>query len=144
MMRFILAISALFVALVSTVAATTVRYDPAYDDAGASLANVACSDGDYGLLTRGYSTYGSLPNFPHIGAMAGVYHASPQCGTCWQLSWTDEFGTTRSIAVTAIDQAGDGFNIAQSALDELTGNRATEKGSVDASVTQLDASACGL
>ncbi|TRM67694.1 Cerato-platanin [Schizophyllum amplum] len=140
-MRFTLAT---LTALISAAAATTVRYDPGYDVADNSLANVACSDGDYGLLTRGYSTYGSLPNFPHIGAMGGVYHASPQCGTCWQLSWTDEFGTTRSIAVTAIDQAGNGFNIAQTALDELTNGRSAEKGSVDASVTQLDASACGL
>ena len=136
-MKFISAIIAA-VAAASSAVATTIRYDPVYDNAGQSLATVSCSDGPYGLLTRGYTTFGSLPQFPHIGAKEGASHGTAECGTCYKLYWTDEFGTTRSIHVLAIDYATSGFNIAQTALDELTGGRAVEKGSIDATVKQVN------
>ncbi|KAL1747876.1 Cerato-platanin [Schizophyllum fasciatum] len=142
-MKFISAIVAA-AAAVSSACATTIRYDPVYDNAGQSLATVSCSDGPYGLLTRGYTTFGSLPEFPHIGAMAGASHGTAQCGTCHKVSWTDEFGTTRSIHVLAVDYATSGFNIAQSALDELTGGRAVEKGTINANVKQVNVKHCGL
>ena len=131
-------------AAASSALAVTVRYDTAYDNAGQSLSTVSCSDGPNGLITRGYSTFGSLPEFPHIGAKAGASHGSDQCGTCHKLSWTDEFGTTRSIHVLVVDYATSGFNIAQTALDELTGGRASEKGSINATSKQVNVKHCGL
>ncbi|TRM67687.1 Cerato-platanin [Schizophyllum amplum] len=131
-------------AAISSVCATTVRYDPVYDNASQSLTTVSCSDGEYGLITRGYSTFGSLPEFPHIGAVEGASHGTATCGTCYKVSWTDEFGTTRSIHVLAVDYATSGFNIAETALDELTGGRAAEKGTIDATTKQVNVKHCGL
>ncbi|KAF8527715.1 Cerato-platanin, partial [Gautieria morchelliformis] len=119
--------------------ADTVSFDTTYDNAEGSLATVACSDGANGLLSR-FPTFGSLPTFPNIGsAEAIVAHGSPNCGTCWQLAFN---GTT--INVLAIDHAAAGFNIAQEAMDTLTGGQAVELGRITATATQLDASACGL
>lgn len=44
-----------------------VSYDTGYDDASRSLSSVSCSDGTNGLLTKGYTNQGSLPDFPYIG-----------------------------------------------------------------------------
>ncbi|KAF8491533.1 Cerato-platanin, partial [Gautieria morchelliformis] len=65
----------------------TVSFDNTYDNAGGSLATVACSDGPNGLLSR-FPTFGNLPTFPNIGsAQAVVAHGSPNCGSCWQLAF---------------------------------------------------------
>ncbi len=48
------------------------------------------------------------------------------------------------MTVLAIDHAAEGFNIAQEAMDQLTGGQAVQLGRVDAGYTQVDASACGL
>lgn len=55
------------ISLVAAASAVSVSYDTGYDDADRSLASVSCSDGTNGLLTKGYSTQGSLPDFPYIG-----------------------------------------------------------------------------
>lgn len=120
--------------------AITVSYDTGYDDASRSLAVVSCSDGSNGLLTKGYTTQGSLKNFPNIGGastIAGWNDAN--CGSCYQLSYGG-----RSINVLAIDHAAAGFNIAQEAMDTLTGGQAVALGRIDATYTQLAASECGL
>ena len=120
--------------------ATTVAYNPAFDDAAGSLDSVACSDGPNGLTTRGYSTFGSLPKFPHIsGAAAVAGWNSPNCGTCWELTYTNA-----SINVIAIDRAGEGFNIALGALNELTGGQGMDLGRVDVAARQVTSSVCGL
>ena|SRR6266550_5656796 len=88
-------LTALFASLLSFVAVPalgqiTVAYDTAYDDSTASLNTVACSDGPNGLETLGYTTLGSLPSFPNIGAAYAVAGwDSPACGTCWQLTYTN-------------------------------------------------------
>ncbi|KAG8217096.1 hypothetical protein J3R82DRAFT_5123 [Butyriboletus roseoflavus] len=46
----------------------TVSYDTVYDHGQDSLDNVACSTGEYGLLTDGYTTFDTLPSFPYIGS----------------------------------------------------------------------------
>nr|AGL40520.1 cerato-platanin 2 [Crinipellis campanella] len=126
--------------LLTTVSAVQLQYDPAYDVSSSSLSTTACSDGANGLLTRGYTTFGSLPNFPHIGAFDGITGwNSPNCGTCWEVTYN---GT--SINVLAMDVAGNGFNVAQEAMDELTGGQAVALGNVDVQAVQVDASACGL
>lgn len=49
-----------------------------------------------------------------------------------------------STLVLAIDHTNDGFNIAKEAMDRLTNNRAVALGRVNATVSQVAASACGL
>ncbi len=132
--------SALFLSLISTAAAITVSYDAGYDDSSRSLTAVSCSDGTHGLLTKGYTTQGSLPSFPRIGGASVIAGwNSDSCGTCWALTYN---GVT--INVLAIDHAAEGFNIAQAAMDQLTNGQSVQLGRVDASYAPVDASACGL
>jgi Cerato-platanin len=67
----------------SIVAATRVSYDTTYDGFTTGLNVVACSDGPNGLLTKGYTTFGSLPSFPYIGGYSGIVWNSPNCGMCF-------------------------------------------------------------
>ncbi len=132
--------SAIFAGLMAMASAITVSYDAGYDDASRSLASVACSDGSNGLLTKGFTTQGSLPSFPNIGGASTIAGwNSDSCGSCYQLSYN---GNT--INVLAIDHADAGFNIAEAAMNTLTGGQAVQLGRIDASYTQVDVSACGL
>ncbi|CAG8978296.1 hypothetical protein HYALB_00010295 [Hymenoscyphus albidus] len=127
-------------ALIASASAITVSYDNAYDDAGRSLASVSCSDGSNGFLTKGYTTQGSLRNFPNIGGASTVAGwNSPNCGECYQLSYEG-----RSVNVLIVDHAGEGFNIALGAMSTLTGGRAIDLGRIDAGYTLVDKSQCGL
>lgn len=124
----------------SAASAITVSYDTGYDDGSRSLSAVSCSDGANGLMTKGFTTQSSLPSFPRIGGastIAGWNSAS--CGTCYSLTYN---GNT--INVLAMDHANEGFNIAQAAMDQLTGGHAVEFGRIDAQWAQVDKSACGL
>lgn len=133
------------IALPTSTLAVTLAYDTVYDNASGSLATVACSDGANGLLTRGFTTFGSLPKFPHIGAAAAVEGwNSKNCGTCWKLTYTNAAKVTRSINVLAIDHAGAGFNVALAAMNELTGGQGTQLGRIDVTSAPAAASACGL
>ncbi|KAH8816605.1 Cerato-platanin [Xylogone sp. PMI_703] len=126
--------------LTATASAITVSYDTGYDDAGRSLTAVSCSDGTNGLITKGYTTQGSLHNFPYIGGASTIAGwNSPNCGTCYTLTWNGH-----SINVLAIDHAAAGFNIGEQAMNALTGGQAVQLGRVDASYTQVAASVCGL
>ncbi len=62
-----------------------------------------------------------------------------QCGTCYGITYN---GNT--IYVLAIDHAGDGFNLAEAAMNELTNGQAVQLGRVDAQYSQVDVSNCGL
>nr|BAN04650.1 cerato-platanin-like protein 4 [Grifola frondosa] len=118
----------------------SVSYDQTYDGASTSLDEVACSDGPNGLITKGYTTFGSLPDFPFIGgAQAVAGWDSPECGTCWTLSYNGN-----SINVLAIDHTATGFNIALEAMNVLTDNQAVFLGRVEATAVQTAASNCGL
>ncbi|RPD59241.1 immunomodulatory protein [Lentinus tigrinus ALCF2SS1-7] len=124
----------------SSALGVTVSYDETYDSSSTSLANVACSDGANGMLTKGFSTFGSLPHFPNIGGAAAIAGwNSSSCGTCWQLTYNG-----KSINVLAIDHADSGFNIALRAMDTLTGGQAKALGRVDVTAKQVSASTCGL
>ncbi|KIJ24250.1 hypothetical protein M422DRAFT_56470 [Sphaerobolus stellatus SS14] len=91
------------------------RYDPVYDNANGDLHTVACSDGPNGLLTKGFTTFGSLPNFAYIGGAPAVEGwNSASCGTCWTLTFNG-----KTINVLAIYHSAPGFNIALSSLNEL-------------------------
>lgn len=127
-------------AILTTASAITVSYDTGYDDGSRSLADVSCSDGTNGLLTKGFTTQSSLPTFPRIGGastIAGWNDAN--CGTCYTLTYNGV-----SINVLAIDHAAEGFNIAQEAMDTLTGGQAVQLGRVDAAWVEVDKSVCGL
>jgi hypothetical protein len=128
------------VALFSVASAVNVRYDTAYDDPKCSLSTVACYNGANGLLTKGFATFGSLPSFPNIGAAQAVGGWNcPACGSCWQISYGGY-----SINVTAVDHAGDGFNLSLEAMNTLTSGHAEEFGVIDAQATQIDKCHCGL
>ena len=138
-MKLISTITSL-VALFSVASAVDVRYDTTYDNSQGSLSTVACSDGANGLLTKGYTTFGSLPSFPNITAAQAVAGwNSPACGSCWQITYGGE-----SINVTAVDHAGDGFNLSLEAMNTLTDGNAVEFGVVSAQATQIDPQYCGL
>ena len=129
-----------FLALLSVASAITVSYDTGYDDSSRSLSVVSCSDGTNGLLTKGYTTQGSLPDFPYIGGASTIAGWNDvNCGTCYSLTYN---GNT--INVLAIDHAAEGFNIAEAALNELTGGQAEFLGRIDADWAEVDDSVCGL
>ncbi|TDL18517.1 Cerato-platanin-domain-containing protein [Rickenella mellea] len=114
-----------------------VSYDQVYSNANESLAAVACSDGTHGLLTRGFTTFGSLPTFPIIGgAFAIKGYNSPACGTCLGIT----FNKT-TINMIAIDVGGNGIVLSDKAMDILTGGKAVAVGTVNATVVQVASSA---
>ena len=87
-----------------------------------------------------FPTFGSLPNFPFIGGAAAVAgFNSPECGSCWELTYN---GT--SINVLAIDHADSGFNIALGAFNVLTDGNGVSVGRINAQAQQVDPSQCGL
>ncbi|KAG8217103.1 immunomodulatory protein [Butyriboletus roseoflavus] len=118
----------------------SLSYDTTYDNAGLSLDSVACSDGTNGLITKGYTTLGSLPTFPNVG---GVYTVtgwnSAYCGTCYQITYG-----SKSIYALAVDVSLDGFNLSEEAMNTLTGGLAVELGRVEVTSTEVAASYCGL
>lgn len=136
----------------------TVSYDQGYDDAGRSLTSVSCSDGNNGLITKyGWQNQGAVAGFPRIGGYSGIAgwnsaqvcssrHCPPiqkanvkKCGTCYGITYN---GNT--IYVLAVDRAGDGFNIAKQAMDQLTNGQAASLGRIDANYQQVATSNCGL
>ncbi|KZP05260.1 Cerato-platanin [Athelia psychrophila] len=139
------AIAALLIPAGAFAATSTLSYDQTYDKKSTSLSTVACSDGSNGLLTAGYTTFGSLPKFPYIGgAQAVAGWNSPSCGSCWNLTYTNTKKVSKSISVLAIDHTDKGFNIALAAMDALTGGTAKQLGRVSVTSKEIDASYCGL
>jgi hypothetical protein len=126
-------------ALFSVASADVVRYNTFYDNPGTSMNNVACSNGKNGLVTK-YPTFGDLPSFPAVGGVFAVKGwNSPECGSCWKLTYKNKF-----IYVTAIDTISDGFDISLKAMNLLTNNQAQKLDSIDAQATQVAAKFCGL
>ncbi|KAH7920667.1 Cerato-platanin [Leucogyrophana mollusca] len=140
-MKFASAVLSLATLAVPCFAQTySLTYDTLYDNNTLSLDYVACSDGTYGLITKGFTTVGELPTWPFVG---GVYAVtgwdSAACGTCWEVT----YGNT-TLAVTAIDTAADGFNLSLEAMNALTGELAEELGRVEVTATQVASSVCGI
>ncbi|KAG2109441.1 Cerato-platanin [Suillus cothurnatus] len=132
--------SLLAIALPVLAQTESLSYDTTYDNADLSLDSVACSDGPNGLISKGYTTLGQLPTFPNVG---GAYTVtgwdSVYCGTCYEVTYGDT-----TIAVLAVDVATEGFNVAEEAMNTLTGNQAVFLGRVDVTSVQVNASVCGL
>lgn len=133
-------------AIISSVSAQlTATYDPGYDDPQRSLSTVACSDGPNGLMTRGYSTLGSLPNYPNVAGTPDVAGwNSPECGTCWVVTYTDANGNSKSINLLAIDVARNSYNMPTMAMNNLTGGQAHSLGRVPVTASRVPPSVCGL
>lgn len=76
----------------------SVSYDQRYDVGTTSLTQVACSDGPNGLITKNFTTFGSLPKFPFIGGAPAVAKWNdPDCGSCWQLGYQGNTINGKSI-----------------------------------------------
>ncbi|KAL2827691.1 Cerato-platanin-domain-containing protein [Aspergillus pseudoustus] len=132
------------VARQSTSGTSSLSYDPKYDVGSTSLNTVACSDGQYGLVTEGYTTFDSLPSFYRIGGSPTIPGwGSPNCGECYQLTYTAPTGGSNSIYITAVDAAPGGFNVGVQAFNELT-NGGQDIGRVDVSWTEVARENCGL
>ncbi|OAX40953.1 Cerato-platanin [Rhizopogon vinicolor AM-OR11-026] len=137
------------IALVSAFALPTfatqynVTYDTFYDNPTTSLSQVACSNGVNGLLTKGYTTFNSLPSFPDIGGIPDLVWNSTLCGTCWQLEYTTPSGQYKSIYFTAVDAAYT-INLSQEAFNVLTDNTGVASGKVTAVGTQVAPSFCDM
>ncbi|KAF7970192.1 hypothetical protein HWV62_24838 [Athelia sp. TMB] len=139
------AIAALLIPVGALAATSTLSYDQTYDTKSTSLSTVACSDGTNGLLTAGFTTFGSLPKFPYIGgAQAVAGWNSPNCGSCWNVTYTNSKKVSKSISVLAIDHTDSGFNIALEAMNTLTGGIAKELGRITVTSKEIAASNCGL
>lgn len=124
---------------------STLSYDPRYDVGGTSLNDVSCSTGDFGLITEGFTNFQSLPTFPLIGGTPTIAgFNSPQCGACYEVSYTSATGARNSITMIGIDASPGGFNVGQRAMDQLTGNRAVELGRVDVTWEKVSRDRCGL
>jgi hypothetical protein len=140
-MKFTSAVTSLLAIALPVLAQTeSLSYDTTYDNADLSLDSVACSDGPNGLISKGYTTLGQLPTFPNVG---GAYTVtgwdSVYCGTCYEVTYGDT-----TIAILAVDVATEGFNVAEEAMNTLTGNQAVFLGRVDVTSVQVNASVCGL
>ncbi|PGH14331.1 hypothetical protein AJ79_03153 [Helicocarpus griseus UAMH5409] len=120
----------------------TVAFEPLYDNSQLDLLTTACSNGNNGLVTKGYNVAGDLPTFPRIGAAFAVEGwDSVNCGKCFKIKYEP---TGIEIPVIAVDHAGAGFNLAKAAMDELTGGRAAEIGRTDMTVTEATPADCGM
>ncbi|GBE82789.1 Protein SnodProt1 [Sparassis crispa] len=142
-MKFAAVIASLSLLFAPTILAQTsvsVSYDTTYDNSAEPLSNLACSDGANGLEHYGYTTLGSLPDFPYVGGSHVVTGwDSTGCGTCWELTYD---GTT--ITVLAVDTAPEGFNLSEEAMNALTNGQAVAIGRLTATAVQVNSSQCGL
>jgi hypothetical protein len=120
-----------------------VTWDPTYSNPTASLATVSCSDGKNGLLTKGYTTFESIPSFPNIGGVPGGVWNSTICGTCWGLKYTTPSGHQTTVYITAVDNSYT-FNISPQAFDKLTDGTGFEAGKVKVRAIRVSPSKCGM
>jgi len=122
----------------------TLSYDTVYDDGATSLDRVACSNGNNGLVTRGYTTFASLPSYPYICGIEFVKGwNSPNCGTCYNVTYGNP-GEKKTFSILAVDTDPNGMNIGENVMNKMTNGNAVEYGTVEADVEQVAESYCGL
>jgi len=144
-MKFSTTIAVIATLFAPIVLADTLAYDTVYDNGSNSLDIVACSDGENGLETSGYTTFSSLPKFPYVGAVGAVAGwNSPNCGTCWNVTYTNSKNVSKTLSILAIDVSGGGFVLGQKTMDELTGGQAVALGRVNVVSAQVNVTLCGL
>ncbi|KAI1791529.1 Cerato-platanin-domain-containing protein [Ganoderma leucocontextum] len=121
----------------------SVSYDTMYDNGRTSLSTVACSHGSNGMMTKGYTSFSSIPSFPYIGGADVVEgYNSTRCGECWRLVYETP-SMFNVIYITLIDSA-DGWSISAPALDDLTNGEGEDLGQVDAVATLMPQKYCGM
>ena len=116
-----------------------VTWDATYDNPNGNTLSVACSNGPNGLAEK-YPHFHNFPDFPYLGGAFDVKWGSDQCGKCWKL--TDK-KSKRSIFFTAIDAAGNGFNIGKKAFIALNGGT-IGAGTLEAEAIQVPRHHCGF
>ncbi|KAJ3484915.1 hypothetical protein NLI96_g5318 [Meripilus lineatus] len=122
----------------STSGTTYATYSVDYDNGDTSLNNVACSNGDNGLITKGYTTLNTLPAYPYVAGFSEVTGwNSPACGSCWAVGYNDTV-----IYVIAIDTSGVGFGLSTKAMQDLTASEGIELGKVEVTYSPADDSYC--
>ncbi|TFK49763.1 hypothetical protein OE88DRAFT_381921 [Heliocybe sulcata] len=123
----------------------SVTYNSAYDNSCLSLASVTCGPT---LMSMGFSTFGSLPSFPYIGATSFI----PATSTCSQGNCASCYNITNgdvTISILAIHSASAGMSVGLEAMNELTHGQgaqmgALQTGGMQMNVVQVDQSYCGL
>lgn len=130
-----------FAAPVSNTNQAIIRFDTRYDNLDAPVDDLACSDGDHGLKTKGHTTLRTLMTKPDVdvGAAFNVSWNSEGCGKCYRIMYQVE-----SLYIIAVDKAGEGFNLSKRAFDRLTNGRAEELGSIQVAWESVDPKFCGL
>nr|ABZ03962.1 cerato-platanin 1 [Moniliophthora perniciosa] len=141
-MKSIAIFTPILILLTISAGAVKLSYDEAYDNPSSSLLSVTCSDGENGLYPK-YRTFGDLPGFPCIGGSSDIAgYNSPNCGSCYQLTYSSAHTTPKSIYMVAIDRSAEGFTASKQAMDDLTNKRAEELGTVNVYVRKVDFSRC--
>ena len=99
--------------------------------ASTPLTNVACSDGQNGIMNWGYKDLS--PMFPFVTAWQDAGWNSPKCGICMKISYRNAF-----IYVTVVDQCGKSdragtshFDISKEAFVTLFGQEGLNKGTME-------------
>ncbi|KAG2352083.1 Cerato-platanin [Suillus spraguei] len=120
-----------------------VTWDATYSNPNASLDTVSCSNGKNGLLTKGYTTFSSIPSFPNIGGVPGGIWNSTLCGSCWGLKYATPSGIQATVYITAIDNSYT-YNISPEAFSALTNGTGFAAGKVKVRALQVADSKCGM
>ncbi|KAG2342227.1 Cerato-platanin [Suillus weaverae] len=120
-----------------------VTWDFVYGNPDGSLNSVSCSDGKNGLLTKGYTTFASLPSFPNIGGIPDGVWNSTLCGSCWSLKYARPNGRQTTVYITAVDNSYT-YNVSPQAFAELAGGIDLETGKVKVRAIRVPPSKCGM
>ena len=136
--------ASLAILLTSATAQLSASYIIMYDTSELNIMKVACGGGSHGFENRGFSTIGSLPGYPNVGGVPAITGwNSPNCGTCWNVTHTDDEGIMRTISLLGID-ASVNYTTTTAAMNNLTNGQADFLGRVDVTVVQVPSSVCGL
>jgi hypothetical protein len=109
-----------------------ITYDERFDHRANPLSTVVCSDVLLKINPQ-FTTFGSLPKFPLIGASESKDIGGPNsaaCGSCWELTFDPAW---LPIYVLAIDRAKDGFQLSLEAMNDLTNGHTTQYQTIQAS-----------
>jgi len=134
-MKFSIFATVLSMVALASAKSALVTWDGIYDQPMTSVYSFSC--GDY-LKNKGMTMLDMIPTFPDVGSARAIAGwNSPNCGTCYKLSYTPSGGSPRRIIITAIStaQGNQDFVISKSGLDYLTNWKADALGSVTVDAT---------
>ena len=122
-------------ALFSVASAAHVPHGKYYDHWWNSPSKIDC----FGSLIsplHGLTDFHNVKTWPFIGGSDTVGLSTRSCGSCWQISYEG-----KSVNITAVDTASDGFDLSGRAMEALTNDKDAD---VEASATQIDKGYCKL